>query len=134
MLLAQTYLRIYLEAYVLLGILLPVLLLEIFNFIKKNIFFHGIKNFYGCIRDYYFFFFFLIEVCSLPPHTIYLTRKNTTRVTTSSVIETATCAAADVITSAATKTAISRVETVNFPLVLITVFFHLFLFSKKLLD
>jgi hypothetical protein len=52
----------------------------------------------------------------------------------SAEIETATCTAADVTTSAATKTAISRVETVNFPLVLITVFFHLFLFSKKLLD
>ena len=87
---------------------------------------------YGCIRKYYFFVFFLIDVYSY--HTMYPTRQNTTRMIASAEIETATCTAADVTTSAATKTAISRVETVNFPLVLIIVFFHLFLFSKKLLD
>ena len=84
---------------------------------------------YGSIT---FFVFFLIDVYSY--YTMYLTRQNTTRMIASAEIETATYTAADVTTSAATKTAISRVETVNFPLVLIIVFFHLFLFSKKLLD
>jgi hypothetical protein len=60
---------------------------------------------------------FLIDVYSY--HAMYLTHQKTTHVITSAAIETATCAPAD----ATTKTAISRVERVNFTLVLITVFF-----------